>query len=170
MHAAYPAAGTTPRDEAAVGRWDTVREVIRATRNIQAENQLKKGGDIFLNAATDEIKASVAASESLVRYLTKCDAVHFEVGPEDGFLAVTSVGEVRLPRPSATPEVIEAERKRLSGELAKIDKDLAGLAGRLSDPTFAEKAPEAVVAKARGQQAELLERRGKVAERLEHLD
>jgi valyl-tRNA synthetase len=96
--------------------------------------------------------------------------VHFEVGPEDGFLAVTSVGEVRLPRPSATPEVIEAERKRLSGELAKIDKDLAGLAGRLSDPTFAEKAPEAVVAKARGQQAELLERRGKVAERLEQLD
>jgi valyl-tRNA synthetase len=67
MHAAYPAAGTTPRDEAAVGRWDTVREVIRATRNIQAENQLKKGGDIFLNAATDEITASVAASESLVR-------------------------------------------------------------------------------------------------------
>jgi len=170
MQSTYPAAGSTPRDEAAVGRWDTVREVIRATRNIQAENQLKKGGDIYLNAATDEIKASVAASESLVRYLTKCDAVHFEVGPEDGFLAVTAVGEVRLPRPSATPEVIEAERKRLSGELAKIDKDLAGLAGRLSDPTFAEKAPEAVVAKARGQQAELLERRGKVAERLEQLD
>ena len=166
MHAKYPAAGMTPRDLDAITRWDTVREVIRATRNMQAENQLKKGGLIYLDAATPEIAASVQASEELVQFLTKCSGVVFEPGPADGFLAATPVGVVRLPRPMVTPEVIEAERKRLSSELLKIDKDLLGLAGRLDDPTFADKAPEAVVTKARSQQAELLERRIKIADRL----
>ena len=44
-----------------------------------------------------------------------------------------------------------ALKARTEAELVKIEKDLAGLEGRLSDPNFAVRAPEAVVAKARAQ-------------------
>ena len=60
-------------------------------------------------------------------------------------------------------------RKGGAGRLTKMNKVHEGRAGRWGYPTCWEKCPEGVVVNARGQQAELLERRGKVAERLEQL-
>jgi valyl-tRNA synthetase len=76
---------------------------------------------------------------------------------------------VRLPRPEVTPEELAAEKLRIESDLAKIELDLAVLNKRLSDPSFAERAPEAVVTKTRTQQAELLDKQSKLTERLRQL-
>ena len=52
MHASYPASCSTPRDDAAVGRWDTVRDVIRYTRNFLSDNHLQTGLNHSLNQLT----------------------------------------------------------------------------------------------------------------------
>jgi len=44
-----------------------------------------------------------------------------------------------------------AEIQRLNKELEKAEKDIAGVAGRLSNKAFVDKAPEAVIAKAKQQ-------------------
>lgn len=49
------------------------------------------------------------------------------------------------------------EAARLRKQRGKLEKELAGLSGRLSNPKFVEGAPEAVVAEVRGQAKELAE-------------
>ena len=41
---------------------------------------------------------------------------------------------------------LDSERQRLGKELARSDKDISGLSGRLSNPGFTDKAPPEVVA------------------------
>ncbi len=55
-----------------------------------------------------------------------------------------------------------AEKAKLEKELAKLEKDLEPLRTRLADESFVTKAPEAAVAKLRGQAEEKEQRLAKV--------
>ena len=69
---------------------------------------------------------------------------------------------------SVPQQSLDALRERLQKDLAKVEKEIAGLQGRLANPNFAGKAPPEVVAEcqvnlAEAQaQAELV--RGRLAE------
>ncbi|MBB6052863.1 valine--tRNA ligase [Armatimonas rosea] len=165
MQAAYPTELAHYRDEAAEAEWEAVQEITAAIRNLQAVNNLKKGGEAFVETAHPDV---LAANRSIIEFLTRFTLV-LGAGPSDGYLQPTRFGDVRLPRPEATPEELAAEKGRIEGELLKIEKDLEGLNKRLSDPSFAERAPEAVVTKTRTQQAELLDKQAKLTERLAQL-
>ena len=62
----------------------------------------------------------------------------------------------------------EAERTKLTKELEKIDAEIAGAEGRLSNAAFLEKAPAHVVEGNRARLAELEEQRNRVSEILAH--
>jgi valyl-tRNA synthetase len=168
MFAGFPTTGITARDEAAEAEWAVVQEVTRSIRNLQAEHNLKKGGDAFFAPANESARAIATANVPIIEFLTRFTLV-LENGPEDALLAPTPFGDVRLPRPEASAEEVAAEIARIKNELAKADKDLAGLATRLSDPNFASRAPEAVVNKARQQATELEDKKTKLSERLAQL-
>ena len=55
-----------------------------------------------------------------------------------------------------------AERERLNKELANLNKNLEGYAKKLSNPSFVERAPAAVVEEEKRRQAEALENKAKV--------
>jgi len=57
------------------------------------------------------------------------------------------------------------ESARLAGEIAKLDKELAGVQGRLNNPGFVQKAAPEAVEKARQDAAELAQRRAKLEAR-----
>ncbi len=57
------------------------------------------------------------------------------------------------------------ESARLAGEIAKLDKDLAAVQGRLNNPGFVQKAAPEAVEKARLDAAELAQRREKLEAR-----
>ena len=59
-----------------------------------------------------------------------------------------------------------AERERLNKELASLNKNLEGYAKKLSNPSFVERAPAAVVEEEKRRQAEALENKAKVEEAL----
>ena len=61
------------------------------------------------------------------------------------------------------------EAMRLLGEIAKLDKELAAVSGRLNNPGFVSKAAPEAVEKARQDVADLTERRGKLEARRELL-
>ena len=58
------------------------------------------------------------------------------------------------------------ERERLKGEIDKLEGLLAGVRARLANEQFVANAPEAVVAKARENGAQLEEQSGKLREKL----
>ena len=171
MFAAYPEPDAIAKyaDLAAEDQWALVQEVTRSIRNLQTENNLKKGGPAYFAPVDETARATAAANAPIVEFLTRFSPLTLEAGPEDALLAPTPYGDVRLPRPQATAEEILEQRSRIIADLAKIDKDLAGLAVRLDDPNFASRAPEAVVNKARQQAAELTDKRDKLQERLASL-
>jgi valyl-tRNA synthetase len=163
MFASFPT--DTTRDLDAERDIEIVQEITRAIRNIQAENQLKKGGDVFVTANSDHAQKVLTENQALIEFLTRF-TLKLEAGAEDGFLAPTKFGDLRLPRPEATTEDIAAEKGRIEKELEKIGKEKTGIEIRLADPNFAARAPEAVVIKTRAQMEELSEKEGKLRERL----
>ena len=62
-----------------------------------------------------------------------------------------------------------AERARLEKELAKVDADIAKVDGKLSNPSFIERAPEEIVEQERERRDAAMERRVKVVEALGRL-
>ena len=139
-----------------------MQEITTAIRNVQAVNGLKKGGEAFVQT---EDPAVLESNRAIIEFLTRFTLVLGD-GPDDGYLQPTRFGDVRLARPEASAEDLAAEKKRIEAELVKIAKDLEVLNKRLDDPSFAERAPEAVVVKTRAQHAELLEKQAKLVERL----
>ena len=156
------------RDLDAERDFEIVQEITRAIRNIQAENQLKKGGEVFVTAIDNHAQKVLQDNQSLIEFLTKF-MLKLEAGAEEGFLAPTKFGDVRMPRPEATTEDIAAEKVRIEKELEKISKEREGIETRLADPNFAVRAPEAVVTKTRAQRDEIVERETKLRERLSQI-
>ena len=64
---------------------------------------------------------------------------------------------------------VAEEKTRLEKSLAKLDKEIAGLNGRLKNPKFAENAPEEVVAEAQDNLAAREDEAGKLREALARL-
>ncbi len=79
---------------------------------------------------------------------------------------VTDLGELYLPLEGLID--VEAERQRLTKELAKAEAEIEKAAGKLQNPAFAEKAPEAY-AKAQVVHAEWIEKRERFTEMLKNL-
>ena len=95
--------------------------------------------------------------------------------PEDGFAPSASI-EVRLTQ--ATVEValdtsgsvdVEAERKRLTKDLGKAEKELEQTGKKLANEAFLAKAPDAVVEKIRTRQQVAQEEVERITARLEAL-
>jgi valyl-tRNA synthetase len=68
--------------------------------------------------------------------------------------ALALVGELKVMVPLAGLIDLDAERARLDKEIARREQELERLAGKLGNPSFVDKAPEAVVAKERQKQSE----------------
>ena len=64
-----------------------------------------------------------------------------------------------MPRVSSPRRAAGADQGRLSRTLAEIDEEIGGLASKLRNPSFLDKAPPAVVEKTRRRLVELEERR-----------
>ena len=109
-------------------------------------------------ARLDEATSSVAASPP--------EAAAADPGAFVQCVVSESV-EVWLPLSGIVDPAKETER--LGKQRAKLEKEAAGLAGRLASPAFAEKAPAAVVEKSRKELQELQEQLQAVETRMEQM-
>ena len=130
-------------------------DAVRAIRNLRALSGVKPGEKIPVGIHTAQAsrQAFVAANQDKIQRLVNASALHWESEPIPGQLLglVDSDAQVGITVPQQS---LDALRERLQKDLAKVDKEIAGLAGRLANPNFAGKAPPEVVAEC---QANLLE-------------
>lgn len=152
----FPAADAALIDQEALAEIEWVKAFIMGIRRIRSEMDIKPGQalDVLLQNWGDADKKLYANSEAFARALAKVESVTWlaqdETAPES---ATALVGEMNVLIPLAGLIDKNAEIARLSKEIEKLQKGLAGLEGRLNNPAFAEKAKPDVVAAAR-QQAE----------------
>jgi valyl-tRNA synthetase len=161
MRQPYPEADTTRIDEAASAEMEWVKQCILGIRKIKGEMNIAPGRPVpvLLANASAQDQAWVSAARPYLDFLARIASLQVLGADEEEPQSATAlVGEMKVLIPLAGLIDKEAELKRLTKEIGKIQTDLERTAGKLQNPRFVDKAPAAVVQKERdklreGQQA-----------------
>ncbi|MFM9109854.1 MAG: valine--tRNA ligase [Prochlorococcaceae cyanobacterium] len=142
-------------DEAHEAAFQFGIDAVRAIRNLRALSGVKPAEKlpVGIHTANPSRQGFVAANHGKIARLVGASAVHWQASPTPGQLLglVDSDAQVGLAVPAHN---LEALRARLLKDLARSEKEIAGLSARLANPSFAGKAPPEVVAECRANLAE----------------
>jgi valyl-tRNA synthetase len=163
--ARYPASG--PVDEAAERSFGPVIGIVDAVRNIRGEMNIPFKTalpGVQVGALGPEALATVREERGRIERLSNAAGLSLGSGlttkvPQSA-VAVGAGFEVRVPLAGVVD--MAAEVGRIDKELARVDGDLEGLARKLANPSFVERAPAEVVEKDRARVAELKDKRAKL--------
>jgi valyl-tRNA synthetase len=172
MLARYPAWDAAKVDAPAEAAMQRLMRLVTAIRTIRAtyEVEPRRKIDVTVVAPTAEERAFLTAHQLLITTLARLE--RFDVvasAPHAKGTINEPVDGLELRLPMAGLFDVQAEKARLQKELQKIDEELAGLAKRLENPQFVERAKPEVVAQSRARMKELEERRHKVESLLRDL-
>jgi valyl-tRNA synthetase len=170
MISRYPSALVDAKlDRDAERDFEVVQAFVSSARTIRAEHDVSKSQPMRIHWHTDDDdkRTVLEAERSTIERLARCEicfeadatkvdepAAHFENA------AVFVIPGIR----AVVPGVIdtEKERDRLRRDIKKVEKELGVLETKLANPSFVERAPEAVVGKARSDASDLREKRGRL--------
>ena len=128
---------------------DLLIDMVRAIRNVRAELKIEPQTLLDATVATSRAAAALEAEADAIRGLARVGALRFgdtDTGQDTVRLVVRDV-TVALSVGGSVD--LEAERERLRGEAASVEKHLSGLEERLSSSQFLDKAPAEVVERER---------------------
>jgi valyl-tRNA synthetase len=167
--ASYPDAAVAPRDEAAERDMTTLQAIISAARSVRSEHEVKPRDEVPLTLRTADaaLRAMLAGEIRAIRTLVKTagDPVIEERGkdrPRGSVMSIAAETEVLV----GLKGLVEADKEgaRIDREIKKVEKDILVLEKKLSQPTFADKAPPEVVAESRALLEELKRKRTSLEE------
>jgi valyl-tRNA synthetase len=152
-------------DEEAERELELIKETIVKTRNLRAESNISPSSRIeLLLHAEDENAAAILSREStILAAIVRAGEVRVVESFDERMIAARGVaGGVQIAIPLEGLLDLDAERSRLSKDLAKVEKQLQSRGRKLSNQSFLERAPAEVVKKERRLHQELAERRDKL--------
>jgi len=169
-----------PVDAAAVTMFENLQTVVTRIRNARAEYSVEPAKRIpaIVVASDSATNAAYGAELNLIASLARLDVENSSVSsappaevsssPENFVQIIVNENlEVYLPLAGLADPVKEVER--LSKQEAKMQKDFDGLSGRVNSPSFVDKAPAAVVEKARKELNDLQEQLAVVRSRIQQM-
>ncbi|NBO82940.1 MAG: valine--tRNA ligase, partial [Betaproteobacteria bacterium] len=157
----WPALDAAALDDDLEASFSDLIEAIRVVRNLRAVAGLKPSQAVPVRFVTGRgpLASVLQAATADITALTRAESVQVldpaaaEASPATKALAGVS-GELQVLLPIEGLVDLEALRARLEKDIAKADKEIQGLAGRLANPNFAGKAPPEVVAECKANLAE----------------
>jgi valyl-tRNA synthetase len=147
-----------------------VQEAIAAIRNIRAEYRVspKVALAVAVRPHTPEARRAFEDERDTIVRLARLSELGFDGRGGAGAHAVLTDGsEVTVALADAID--VQQECRRLAGELARLDRQLAALAAKLSNPEFVARAPAAVVAREREKERAWRDQRAVLAAKLTSL-
>ena len=165
----YPVADASLFDEAAEAQMGLIQDVIVAMRNLKAEYNVTGKVDVTVQA-NEAALAMLSGHEALITAQARIGTL--TMGPEGAAppgTVVNVVGGVQVCVALAGNIDLGAEIQRIEKDLKKTEKERAGVAGRLNNPSFKDRAPPDVVEKTERDLAGLDERLAKLSGSLERL-
>jgi valyl-tRNA synthetase len=149
MVAEFPEGSSFMRDESALKEMDLLMGVITAIRNIRGEMNIppSKKVNIFIDVV-DDVDANILSQNLMhIQTLAKADEVSIGSGvskPEGSATAVFGQNQIHVLLKGLLD--FEEEKKRLTKQIKKIDKDIESSNKKLSSKGFLKKAPAEIVA------------------------
>ena len=162
----YPQAAPQLVCESAEQGMDALIAVVQAARSLRRERNLPAAATMLLSLddGDADLLAFVERQADLLGAIGGVDRVTVGSGPADAVR--DRAGGLNLAFEVEAPEMSETERAKLAKELSRLDAEIAGARGRLSNPQFLDKAPPHVVEGNRARLRELEERRSQVGDLL----
>ncbi|QEM67979.1 valine--tRNA ligase [Geobacter sp. FeAm09] len=162
MLAPYPEAAPERSHPGAAADMERVMAVISGIRNIRGEMEVPPSREIgvILSCGSDESLRLMKHNEGAIISLARVADLALGQGiekPEDASIQVA--GDVQIFVPLKGLVDVEEEEKRLSKEIAKIEKEIDLFSKKLENPSFVERAPADVVAKEREKLAEVTDKK-----------
>ena len=157
----WPAVDEVALDDGLEASFSELIAVIRVVRNLRAVAGLKPSQSVPVRFVTGrpELMAVLKEGTADITALTRAESVELmtqaqaEAEPVAKALAGVS-GELQVLLPIEGLVDLDALQGRLEKDIAKAEKEIKGLTGRLSNPNFADKAPPEVVAECKAKLAE----------------
>ncbi|MCX5928020.1 MAG: valine--tRNA ligase [Cyanobium sp. LacPavin_0920_WC12_MAG_63_22] len=157
----WPALDQAALDGQLEAQFAELIEAIRVVRNLRALAGLKPSQSAQVSFVTGraELAALLQEASPDITALTRAESVavlspeQAEAAPAAKALAGVS-GELQVLLPIEGLVDLDALRGRLEKDIAKADREIKGLAGRLANPNFADKAPPEVVLECKANLAE----------------
>ncbi len=146
----YPEMDATQINEEAIQSTNWVMAFILGIRRIRGEMNIAPGKPlpILLQNASSNDLGYLKTNQDYLLKLGRVESISViddnDTAPES---AISLLGEMKILIPMAGLIDKEAEIARLEKEIQKINKDLPRIEGKLNNPKFIDKAPEAVIAK-----------------------
>lgn len=148
----YPQSVQENIDETADGDIEWLKELVMGVRRIRAEMNLGPGKvlPILLSDWIETDKERFERNAGFITQLAKIETpVWLGSTDEAPEAAMALAGEMKILIPLAGLIDRNAELERLKKEITKLSGNLEKTEARLNNPSFANKAPEAVVAQTR---------------------
>jgi valyl-tRNA synthetase len=158
MLQAYPQFDASMADETAMADLEWLKAVITAIRNIRGEMNIapSKPLHVLLRNLNNDEQRRLQQNQNFLMVMAKLENITVLATDEKAPSSATQlVGNMDLLIPMAGLIDKDAELSRISKQLDKTNQELARVSGKLNNPGFVAKAPEAVLAKERAKQAEL---------------
>lgn len=152
--ARWPMADARALDPSAAQEIDWLIRLVSEIRAARTELNVPPGARLALHVrdASAETVARLARQEAALARLGRVDQAQGDA-PAGGALQLV-VDEATFVMPLGDVVDLEAERARLTKAIAAAEKERDGLAGRLGNPSFVERAKPEAVEKARADHAE----------------
>ena len=150
VHEDWPSYGAALIDPDSDREMNWVITLIEQIRSVRAQMHVAAGLKIPLiqQSLDDAGRAAWATNEALILRMARIDSLTEMAELPKGCATIPVEGGL-FALPLAEIIDVAEEKARLEKTLAKLDKEIAGLAGRLKNPKFAENAPDEVVEEAR---------------------
>lgn len=145
----WPEPDQSLRDEVAEEAYGRMVALTTAVREVRASNKVPPKRKVVFHVS-GELASDVARWSPMVETLCNLKEVSNDTAPESSAAFVFEGAEYRV---SDLADAVDAsvEKERLTKELEDLNKSIAGLEGRLSNPGYTDKAPEHLVNQTRAE-------------------
>ncbi len=162
MRQPWPQADDARMDTAAEADMAWLQQAILGVRRIRAEMDIAPGKPLplLLRNASEEDRSRLAGCEALFVRMARLESIELlDAAAEAPESATALVGELQLLIPLAGLINVADELARLDRELAKLEKPIQQIEGKLNNAGFVDKAPAEVVEKERAKLQDLTQQR-----------
>ncbi len=170
VHADWPSYGADLIDADADREMNWVIDLIEAIRSARAQMHVPAGLHIpVVTTALDAAgKTAWERNEVMIKRLARVESLTSVSTMPKGTITIAAEGAT-FGLPLADIIDIAEEKSRLEKTLAKLDKEIAGLRGRVNNPKFVASAPQEVVEEARENLSQREDEGAKLREALDRL-
>jgi valyl-tRNA synthetase len=135
-------------DPEAGADFQNIKDITASIRNLRGENKVEPAKLITVSIVAGDKIELLKKEQEIIKRLGRIETltlVESGAKPEGSIGAVAGGVEIYLQLAGLVDA--KAEKKRLTKEIAEMEKYLAGISAKLNNQEFVANAPEAVVAK-----------------------